>query len=456
MTISLQKLVIISFAILLSFNCYSSPKSSDRDKNIKWLYEYIDNSEIRHLRNEPLIFTEKYYLGQALFFDPILSTNKDISCATCHLIKRGSSDGISKSIGTGGRDLAEKRKKGSDHIQHNRNSQALWNLDNNAVKNLFWDGRIEVLDPINDIYRTPLNELLPKSIENALAAQALFPIVNQGEMFNETCNLKGEDLKTCIRLVKISKLVDRPSWISIYHSMIIDRLIGTISNKKLNSLQIKYRNIFKKAYKNIELNDIDFGHIGNAIAHFEEIAFATRNVPWDGFIRGNSNYLNDSQLIGARLFFGEAECVRCHSGPLFSDFDFHSLGIVSIKENKDEDIGRAEVTKLNTDRFKFRTPSLRNSTLTSPYMHDGSIKTLEKTISRHFDGCNKKLEGYNICLSTLSVVGKSYNQALTSKDIQYLISFLGALEDNSEDKWIDIIPKKVPSGLAIDKLSEIH
>jgi len=441
---------------VFSFNCYSFQKYSDRQDNINWLNQYIDNAEITPLRSEPFILTDKYYLGQVLFFDPILSTNKDISCATCHLMARGASDALSKSIGTGGSNLAEKRVKGSNHIDHNRNSQALWNLDNNEARNLFWDGRIEVLDPLNDVYRTPLNELLPKSIENALAAQALFPIVNKGEMFSDDCKLEGRELDVCLRLVKLSNLVDRPSWISIYHSMIIDRLIGTISNDKLNPIQKEYRSIFKKAYKNLDFNDLDFGYIGNAIAHFEEVAFATRNTAWDKFVKGQGNSLNDSELIGGRLFFGVAGCVSCHNSSVFSDFNFHSLGIVSTKENKLLDKGRAEVTKLKTDIFKFRTPLLRNVTLTSPYMHDGSEKTLEEAIIRHYKGCSKVSKEYQLCHSTLSKVGQNHKQSLTSEDIQNLISFLTALEDKAEKNWIDIIPNKIPSGLKIDKLIWNH
>src|SRR6266404_2519685 len=119
--------------------------------------------EVRRFEADP-----KFTLGQALFFDPILSGSRIVSCATCHLLTYGTSDGLSRSIGVHRDGLNGTRV-------HPRNALDLWNRDNNAVRSLFWDGRVEVLDPERRVFRSPLGNELPSGLENALAVQALFP-----------------------------------------------------------------------------------------------------------------------------------------------------------------------------------------------------------------------------------------------------------------------------------------
>jgi len=447
--------LIITVSILVNFYCVAESESFEfkETQDIAWLKKYVSDNEIEPLRSEPFVLNNKYYLGQALFFDPILSTNKNISCATCHLFSEGSSDALKKSIGTGGVNLGKKRVKGIGEVDHHRNSQALWNLDNNAAKNLFWDGRIEVLDPVRDIYRSPLNQLLPRSLENALAVQALFPVVNEGEMYTKDCQLEGEEQNICERLANLLTRVDKPSWISTYHSMMIDRLLGTRTNTNLNKIQKTYRILFEKAYEDIAIKDIDFGHIGNAIAHFEEIAFATRDAKWDMFIKGMYDSLTVSQQIGGRLFFGEAGCANCHNGPIFSDFNFHSIGIESVKSESFLDRGRGDITKLQSDMFKFRTPLLRNVTLTAPYMHDGSIETLDDAILRHYKGCSDVTIEKALCQQNVINQKVYFKKQLSRSEIKHIINFLTALEDSASNHIEDIIPTKIPSELNIDSMT---
>jgi len=450
---SCYSLIFYSF-LLVSFISLAEDVIFDDKYNDAWLLKYIDDNEVKPLRSEPFVLNNKYYLGQALFFDPILSTNKNISCATCHLFSEGTSDKLKKSIGTGGINLGDQRIKKAGEIDHSRNSQALWNLDNNAAKNLFWDGRIEVLDPINDIYRSPLKKLLPHSIENALAVQALFPVVNEGEMYTKDCQLKGKEQDVCKKLASLLTVVDRPSWISTYHSVMIDRLLGIRTNKHLNKTQMRYRNLFDKAYEDIAIENIDFGHIGNAIAHFEEVAFATRNAQWDKYIRGQHDALTVSQKIGAKLFFGEAGCSNCHNGQVFSDFNFYSLGVVSFKSDSLLDKGRGEVTTLESDMFKFRTPLLRNVTLTAPYMHDGSVETIENAIFRHYENCEDVLGVIELCQQNIVNKDLYFKKKLLISEVQHIINFLKALEDNAKNNIEDIMPLKVPSELDIDSLTK--
>lgn len=407
--------------------------SENTDTNRQQLRDFLKKYKFRPLRSETFEITKKYILGQALFFDPILSTNNDISCATCHLVRLGTSDGIDKSIGSGGEGIGKGRKEGNIEKRHHRNSLSLWNKDNKTVTSMFLDGRVEVIDPVARDFRSPLEKYSPKSIENLLALQALIPLVNTGEMFSKNCNGKNN----CFEPNKASKKDE-------ILKGILEKIIGDTNKPPQNKVQKKYRRLFNLAYNNIALEDIDYGHIGNAIAHFEEIAFATRDSNWDKYIKGEEEALSDSQVKGALLFYGEKGCSVCHNGPVFSDYSFHSLGIVSYRENEQPDYGRYDVTKIESDKYKFRTPSLRNVTLTAPYFHDGSSNDLKIAIKRHYQYLDK--ESYNFSEILVS------KNSLGDKDIYYIVSFLKALEDSASIYLPFIIPDTVPSGLAVDAI----
>ena len=100
----------------------------------------------------------------------------------------------------------------------------------------------------------------------------------------------------------------------------------------------------------------------------------TPNSPFDRYVAGEKRALTDTQLRGLVLFVGKADCAMCHRGPNFADDQFHALGI------RGDDEGRFNVTRVEADRYAFRTPTLRNVELTAPYMHDGSVSTLRGVI----------------------------------------------------------------------------
>ena len=93
---------------------------------------------------------------------------------------------------------------------------------------------------------------------------------------------------------------------------------------------------------------------------------------FDAFASGRNNALTDEALVGLHLFRTDARCMNCHNGPLFSDDEFHNLGMTHYGR-RFEDLGRYNVTEEPTDVGKFRTPSLRNVVNTSPYMHNGLL-----------------------------------------------------------------------------------
>ncbi|WP_417211671.1 cytochrome-c peroxidase, partial [Antarctobacter sp.] len=125
-------------------------------------------------------------LGQLLFYDPILSGNRNISCGTCHHHSLASGDGLSLGIGEGGHGLGPDRTPGTgpEAIRKRipRNAPALWNLGHKSVRVLFHDGRLEISDQYGNGFDSPAEEWLPQGLNSILAAQALFPLTAQFEM----------------------------------------------------------------------------------------------------------------------------------------------------------------------------------------------------------------------------------------------------------------------------------
>lgn len=135
----------------------------------------------------------------------------------------------------------------------------------------------------------------------------------------------------------------------------------------------------------------------------------TGNSPWDKAQAGDKKALSAQALEGQKLFTSKG-CVGCHVPPLFTDFDFHAVGLGT-------DPGRKDATKADADAGKFKTPSLRNVALTAPYFHDGSAKTLDEAIAFMAKGGNP----------TPNASPKLKAQKLSAKEAAALKAFLEAL-----------------------------
>jgi len=136
-------------------------------------------------------------------------------------------------------------------------------------------------------------------------------------------------------------------------------------------------------YGDREYTIVDFG---NAIATFEAYEFTYTNTPWDEYLRGNKRAISNEAKLGALLFYGKANCSSCHSGNLFTDQKYHNIAVPQFGPGKNEggyDYGRYNVTGDPNDKYKFRTPPLRNVAVTFPYMHDGAYKDLKMAIKHH-------------------------------------------------------------------------
>jgi cytochrome c peroxidase len=157
-----------------------------------------------------------------------------------------------------------------------------------------------------------------------------------------------------------------------------------------------------------------------AIAQFERTLISDKSK-FDLMIKGNYN-LTPLEAAGFNIFFSETgECFHCHGQPLFTDNDFHNNGLDLIAN----DIGYEDVTGKNSDRAKFRTPTLRNIEFSSPYMHDGRFSTLEEVIDFYSDSVK-----FSSTLDpVMSANANSFNWTPLEK--LQLLAFLKTLSDTS-------------------------
>ncbi|MFP7671765.1 cytochrome-c peroxidase [Marivita sp. S0852] len=308
-------------------------------------------------------------IGQLLFYDKVLSGNQNISCATCHHHDLGGTDGLSLGIGEGGVGLGPDRTPGDgrDRIRKRipRNAPALWNLGHKDIRVMFHDGRLVPSDMYGNGFDSPAEEWLPQGLGSLLAAQALFPMTAPFEMAG---NVGENEIAGAV-----NNRVDL-AW------PIIAKRVRTIP---------AYGEMFVQAFDHIDRpEEVTIVEIGNALAAFIGTEWANYDSPYDDFLV-NGTPLPAAAERGRQLFFGAANCVQCHNGPLFTDQDFHAVALPAFGPGRTRkwdplprDVGRMGATDDLEDAYRFRTPSLRNVTLTAPYGHNGAYANLRDMV-RH-------------------------------------------------------------------------
>ncbi|WP_020408298.1 methanobactin export MATE transporter MbnM [Hahella ganghwensis] len=315
----------------------------------------------------------KFQLGRHLFFDRRLSGNGEQSCADCHQQNIGFTDGLVVSVGSTG-DL------------HPRNAQPLLNVAYNAT--LTWAN--------------------PSLV--TLEQQILVPLFGEFPVEQGINDGNREEV--------LDRLRDEP----------------------------RYQTLFAEAYP--ELGDpIDYENIVKAIASFVR-GMVSFNSDFDRYERGQSSALSASAQQGRKLFFGEElECFHCHGGYNLSDstFDrtmtfierpFHNTGLFNINGTGDfpsNNQGVFEITEDPADMGKFRAPSLRNIALTAPYMHDGSLVSLEEVIDFYAAGGRNIESGPHAGDGRLNPFKDGFVTGfdITEQEKADLIAFLNSLTDET-------------------------
>ena len=326
-------------------------------------------------------------LGRKLFFDRRLSFNGTMSCAMCHVPEEGfTSNGSRTAVGMEGKSLR-------------RNAPALYNVI--WQRRLFHDGR-----------------------EDSLASQVWLPLLHADEMANP----------------------------SVGH--VLARIRGLRD----------YNGAFEKVFAG---RGASMDRVGAAVAAFEA-TLVSGNSRFDRrWYGGDATALSAQELSGFDLFRGKAGCVACHTvgerDALFSDGRFHVTGagfagggerftvplapgvstelsdaeLASFAAHEEPDLGRFEITQKPQDRYAFKTPSLRNVSRSAPYMHDGSMATLEDVIEFYSRGGG-------------SVVGKSpllKSLVLSADEKGALLAFLKSLDGDNIDALAKAARRNLPAEL---------
>ena len=295
---------------------------------------------------------EKVALGRLLFFDPILSVNDDIACATCHHPDLAFSDGQARPTGASGKMMP-------------RNAPGLWNVV--YQKSLFWDGRAASLED-----------------------QVQTAVTHVDEMGSDPADMEAQ----------------------------------------LQAIP-EYVTMFNAAFGGGEAA-VTLAHATQAIAAFER-TLVSNNSPFDQYAAGNFDSLTQQQRRGLNLFRSAAtRCFECHSAPTFTNDTFRVIGVPS------DDPGRTGVAA-DAPAGAFKVPSLRNVALTAPYMHDGSLASLEEVVDFYADGGGRAHGMSNVDQFILGF-------DLTDQEKADLIAFLYALTD---EQTRPEIPAAVPSGLPV-------
>lgn len=147
--------------------------------------------------------------------------------------------------------------------------------------------------------------------------------------------------------------------------------------KKLKKIK-GYRPLFKAAFGTDQItNDL----VLKSLADFQR-TIVSRKSAFDHFLEGSKNSLTDQQLVGLHLFRTKARCMNCHHGPLFTDNDFHNVGL-TYYGRKYEDLGLYNVTKNPEDVGKFKTPGLRNVMRTAPWFHNGLFADMDGVLNMY-------------------------------------------------------------------------
>jgi cytochrome c peroxidase len=271
-------------------------------------------------------------LGRRLFFDPILSDDRTVACASCHQPEHGFAGPDGKARGIRGQTTT-------------RRAPSLFNRAYGT--SFFWDGRTATLEE-----------------------QALRPIESPTEM--------GSKVGEAVR--RLREKAD-------------------------------YRTEFEAAFQ----DGVTADNLARALAAFERVLLRGDSRV-DHFRRkGEHAALTAEERHGLWLYESKGRCWRCHTGANFTDEQYHNTGVSWGKEPAD--LGRYGITKLDDDRGKFKTPTLRGVALTAPYMHDGSLATLQDVVEFYNKGggANPHVD------PTLAPLG------LSPDEVRDLVAFLKAL-----------------------------
>ncbi len=314
------------------------------------------------------ITPQKALLGKLLFWDEQMSTDNRVACGTCH------------TFGAGGADVRRSRNPGADGlsgtpddifgspgvIRSNASNEYIPDPDfrfapqvtSRATPSfltapyftrLFWDGRAEgpFVDPDTGTVLIPAG--------GALENQSLQPLLSSVEMAHDSRSFAQA----------VAKLT------TVKPMALATNLPADMANAVAGSTT--YPDLFQAAFGS---STISAARIALALATYQR-TLVPDQTPYDAFVAGNPGALTPPQAAGLNVFLGPGRCVICHTSGVFSDNQFHNLGLRPISE----DNGRQGVTGNPGHAGEFKTPSLRNMGLRNSFMHNGQFSTIGEVIT---------------------------------------------------------------------------
>jgi cytochrome c peroxidase len=190
-------------------------------------------------------------------------------------------------------------------------------------------------------------------------------------------------------------------------------------NMKILIKQLRQIPEYQAAAQAIFGRDFDAWVLTRSLAAFER-SLLSMNAPFDQYMAGNKKAMSKDQLAGWRIFSDELYCTKCHPAPYFTTYEAANNGLYASYEGK-TDQGRFRIHHDSSDIGKFKIPSLRNLPLTYPYMHDGSINSMEAVLEHYQKGgAGHPLQDPRILSFELS-----------TKEKAQLLAFFNALVDTS-------------------------
>jgi cytochrome c peroxidase len=337
-----------------------------------WEWDLPENIPAPRVPEDNPMSAEKVELGRHLFYDPRLSANETQSCASCHHQEQAFADGLTLPSGSTGETVPA-------------NSMALVNVAYNATYT--WASPLELT--LSDQAALPLFGDQPIELGAHLAEDEIFE------------RLQGDDT---------------------------------------------YLELFAAAYPEDDA-PISWINIRRAIASFERTLISV-NSPYDQYTRGDEDAISESAKRGANLFFSEQfECFHCHGGFNFTHSTVHENTAFTSRPFENNGLynvagsGQYPPTGRGLYRFtldpdddgKFRAPTLRNIALTGPYMHDGSVETLEEVLEIYAAGGRNVLDGPYAGDGRTHPNKSSFVEGfeLTEEDRADLLAFFDSLTDEA-------------------------
>ncbi len=343
------------------------------DAAVAWEWDLPEGFPAPRVPDDNPMNAAKVELGRHLFYDTRLSFNETQSCGSCHEQSAAFTDRLANAVG-------------SEGAVHPRSSMSLTNVAYQAT--FTW---------ANDLVRS-------------LEAQALLPIFGESPIVE--LGMSGRE------------------------ELLLERL----------SMDADYPSMFAEAFPD-ETDPITVANVAKAIAAFQR-TLISGSSPFDRFSHGDPTAMSESAQRGMDLFFGERfECFHCHGGfnfsasvdhegVVFDEAAFFNTGLYNIDGRgayPPDNIGLAEVSGDPDDMGRFKPPTLRNVAVTAPYMHDGSIATLEEVLAHYARGGRNVTEGPWVGdgrdnpYKSLFVSGFS----MTDQERDDVIAFLEALTDDA-------------------------